>query len=67
MGKENTMFKQHEKITLTCEVSGYPMPFVKWYKNNTPLQKSERVNVYENYTLDITDATLIDGGTYTCR
>ena len=67
VGKESTLFKQNEDITLTCEATGYPAPRVTWLKNKTPLKENDRIHVYENYTLLIKTATLIDGGEYTCR
>lgn len=54
-------------MTLTCTVVGFPVPVVKWYKNNTPLPKSDRFNVDAESTLTVKKLTVIDGGVYACR
>ena len=60
-------FKFGEKVRLTCDVSGYPIPAVRWYKNNTPLKKSERFTLLDDNSLVIGRAAPIDTGLYTCR
>ena len=60
-------FKHGTSIVLPCSVRGYPIPVIRWYKNNTPLPKSERISVSEENTLELSKATPIDGGTFTCR
>ena len=54
-------------MTLTCEVVGFPVPVVKWYKNNMPLPKSDRFHVDGQSRLTVKKLTVIDGGVYTCR
>ena len=46
---------------------GFPAPVVKWYKNNTPLPKSDRFSVDAESTLTVKRLTVIDGGVYACR
>ena len=65
--KEKLIFKQGEDIKLTCDVKGYPIPVIKWYKNNTPLPKADRIQVFEDNSVVLTQTTIIDGGSYTCR
>ena len=40
--QDKTVFKYGKDITLSCHVKGYPIPAIRWYKNNTPLPKSSR-------------------------
>ncbi|XP_076081912.1 immunoglobulin superfamily member 10-like [Mytilus galloprovincialis] len=47
-------------ITLTCNVTGYPTPTIKWYFNGKSL--STKTNKYE-----IQNATLAEMGAYTCE
>ena len=42
ISKDKTVFKYGKEITLSCQVKGYPIPVIRWYKNNTPLPKSSR-------------------------
>ena len=60
-------FEVGHTMTLTCTVVGFPVPVVKWYKNNTPLPKSERFSVDAESTLTVKKLTVIDGGVYSCR
>ncbi|XP_052085274.1 cell adhesion molecule DSCAML1-like [Mytilus californianus] len=47
-------------ITLTCNVTGYPTPTIKWYFNGKAL--STKANKHE-----IQNATLAEMGAYTCE
>jgi len=68
VGKDKQDFEQGEEIRLTCSVTGYPIPSIKWYRNNIPLQKSTRFNVDDqDNTLVITKTSTIDTGSYSCR
>ena len=67
VGEEEIILKQNEDLKLTCDVEGYPIPEVKWYINNTPLKKDHRIQIYDNHTLFLEQAKLIDEGIYTCR
>eukprot|EP00094_Tigriopus_californicus_P009415 TCALIF_09078-PA protein Name:"Similar to Ppn Papilin (Drosophila melanogaster)" AED:0.22 eAED:0.22 QI:0/0/0/0.5/1/0.75/4/0/1231 len=64
---ENSVFKFGQEMLLKCLVKGYPIPIIRWYKNNTPLQKSGRIHLLDDHSLVIDNATPIDGGVYTCR
>ena len=63
-----TTFKFGTEIRLPCSVKGYPIPVIRWYKNNTPLPRSQRISVEEgSNTLVVKKASPIDGGTFMCR
>ena len=40
--KDKSVFRYGKDITLSCQVKGYPIPVIRWYKNNTPVPKSSR-------------------------
>ena len=60
-------FEVGHTMILTCAVVGFPVPVVRWYKNNTPLPKSDRFSVDAESTLTVKKLTVIDGGVYSCR
>jgi len=62
-----TEYKAGEEITMSCQVEGYPVPVVRWLKNNAPLPRSQRILVTEGNTLVIKRASPIDSGSYMCR
>lgn len=52
---------------LRCGVSGQPPPTITWFKDDKPLQFSERVkNLNNNKTIKIKTIILRDQGNYTC-
>lgn len=52
---------------LRCGVSGQPPPTIIWFKDDKPLQFSERVkNLNNNKTIKIRTIILRDQGNYTC-
>ena len=66
--KRVTEFEIGREIKFSCSVRGYPIPVIRWYKNNTPLRASARISFLElDNALVVTKATQIDGGVYTCR
>ena len=68
INKDVTVFELGREMKFSCTVRGYPIPVIRWYKNNTPLRKNERVNVVEDHnTLVVKKVTQIDRGVYTCR
>ena len=67
LDRSQTDFEAGHTLTLTCTVVGFPAPVVKWYKNNTPLPKSDRFSVDADSTLTVKRLTVIDGGVYACR
>lgn len=68
ISKVKSEFDYGQEMSLPCSVRGYPIPVIRWYKNNTPLPKSDRIRVKEeDNTMVIDKATQIDAGVYTCR
>jgi len=61
-----TTYDSGEEIRIGCQVEGYPVPSVRWMKNNAKLPKSQRIFVEEGNTLVIKSASPIDGGLYSC-
>lgn len=56
---------EHQTINLTCKVFGSPKPHVVWKKGDEQLTGG-RYRVLEDGNLEISDLSLVDGGTYTC-
>lgn len=68
MSKDTTELIVGHDLKLTCAVTGFPVPTVRWYKNNTPLPKSDRISVSgEDNALVINKVSTIDAGVYSCR
>ena len=65
LDKSKTSFIVGTSITLYCTADGFPTPVIKWYKNNTPLKNSNKVNITGS-SLVISRVKLIDKGTYKC-
>ncbi|EFO90606.1 CRE-ZIG-1 protein [Caenorhabditis remanei] len=55
-----------ESVTLTCPVTGYPKPVVKWTKNGSPLALSKSVSM-EGTSIIISNANYTEAGTYSCE
>ncbi|XP_060520392.1 papilin isoform X2 [Cylas formicarius] len=55
------------EIQLPCEVHGYPVPQVQWYKDGVPLFDSARVSISGDYSLTIRNAEKSDSGSYQCE
>jgi len=52
---------------LRCAVNGQPPPTITWFKEDKPLQLSERVrNLNNNKTIKIKTVIVQDQGNYTC-
>ncbi|CAB05773.2 Zwei Ig domain protein zig-1 [Caenorhabditis elegans] len=61
-----TTVEKGESVTLTCPVTGYPKPVVKWTKDSAPLALSQSVSM-EGSTVIVTNANYTDAGTYSCE
>ena len=65
LDKTETSFIAGTSITLSCSAEGFPTPVLKWYKNNTPLKNSQKVDITDT-NLTILRSESIDKGTYKC-
>ena len=55
-----------------CQVIGYPLPTVTWYKDDTEITRNPRYNItfdedHGVITLVIRNVTAVDEGSYLCR
>ncbi|XP_047512955.1 papilin-like [Pieris napi] len=63
---EATKMSAGTVITVPCEVDGYPVPVVRWSKDNVPLESSDRIQITEA-RLTISHANTNDTGEYACE
>jgi hypothetical protein len=61
-----TVYPIGSDISIPCDVDGYPIPQVVWYKDEELLEPSERIHITENHRLLIVRANGDDAGTYRC-
>lgn len=53
-------------VSIPCDVDGYPIPQVQWYKNNLRLEPSELIQISESHRLTVISANHSDSGEYKC-
>ncbi|KAH8390355.1 hypothetical protein KR200_010964 [Drosophila serrata] len=56
-------------VRLTCQIVGYPVPEILWYKDEQLIQTDRKHLISSEgqfFTLEIAATTLDDSGTYTC-
>lgn len=60
-----------EKVTLSCVVTGKPIPKVQWYHNDQPVHEAQDVVILQTTegvcTLAISEAFPENAGVYTCK
>lgn len=39
-------------ISIACEVDGYPIPRVEWFKNDVPIEVDNRIRISGNLSLN---------------
>ncbi|XP_069673465.1 papilin isoform X4 [Periplaneta americana] len=61
-----TIYPIGSDISIPCDVDGYPIPQVVWYKDEQLLEANERIHITENHRLLIERANGSDAGTYRC-
>ncbi|XP_071454258.1 papilin isoform X2 [Hetaerina americana] len=62
-----TTFPVSSDISIPCQVEGYPIPRVVWYKDEALLENSERVQIADPNRIIILRANTTDTGTYRCE
>lgn len=65
-GPSNQTLPLKSMAVLTCEASGNPSPVISWYKDTIPVLVSDRIEISDTGTLQISKLEKGDGGTYTC-
>ena len=58
-----------EDVTLSCETTGYPPPFITWLRNFEPLYHNPRYSLVSYYgygVLTVHEAQASDAGLYSC-
>ncbi|XP_030135337.4 hemicentin-1 [Taeniopygia guttata] len=64
---EDVKVKEKHGVTLTCEVTGNPMPQVRWLKDGQALAEAGDPRILSSgQSLQISEAQLLDTGRYTC-
>ncbi|XP_073903349.1 hemicentin-1 isoform X3 [Castor canadensis] len=64
---EDMKVKEKQSITLTCEVTGNPVPEITWHKDGQFLQEDEtHLIMSSGRSLQITNAKVSHTGRYTC-
>ncbi|PSN47564.1 hypothetical protein C0J52_19332 [Blattella germanica] len=61
-----TVYPIGSDISIPCDVDGYPIPHVVWYKDDELLEPNERIQITENHRLRIVRANGSDAGSYKC-
>ncbi|XP_012591877.2 hemicentin-1 [Microcebus murinus] len=64
---EDVKVKEKQSVTLTCEVTGNPVPKITWHKDGQPVQEDEAHHITSGgHFLQITNAQVSHTGRYTC-
>ncbi|XP_050294454.1 papilin isoform X2 [Anthonomus grandis grandis] len=64
-----TRYPTGSTVQIPCQVDGYPLPQVQWYKDEVPLypNANERISESATHTLTIKSADKRDSGRYKCE
>ncbi|KAF3430423.1 hypothetical protein E2986_10746, partial [Frieseomelitta varia] len=60
-------FPEGSDITIACNVDGYPIPRVSWYKDNELIHPNNRIQITDLNRLVISVANREDSGRYRCE
>ncbi|XP_065171313.1 papilin-like isoform X3 [Atheta coriaria] len=58
---------QGHDVGISCDVDGYPVPRVEWFKDDERLERSPHYEITETNRLLIRNITSDDAGTYKCE
>ncbi|XP_030623672.1 contactin-3 [Chanos chanos] len=53
-------------VILECKPQAFPQAVTVWKKGKDPIQSNDRITLFPDGTLRITNVTKMDGGSYTC-
>ncbi|XP_011062335.1 PREDICTED: papilin [Acromyrmex echinatior] len=62
-----SQFPEGSDISIACDVDGYPIPRVLWYKDDELIRTNNRIKISELNRLIISDANREDSGRYRCE
>ncbi|XP_046586723.1 papilin isoform X2 [Neodiprion lecontei] len=64
---EDGQFPVGSDFSILCNVYGYPIPTVQWYKDDRLIQTTEKIKIVEANRLSISYAQKNDSGKYRCE
>ncbi|XP_054258197.1 papilin isoform X2 [Macrosteles quadrilineatus] len=64
---DKNTFPVDSDISIPCDVDGYPVPSVAWYKDGQPLTTSDKIQISESSRLTVVRASANDSGVYRCE
>ena len=53
-------------VAVHCPASGVPEPSITWLKDGERIAENERISIFENGSLSISEALASDSGEYSC-
>ncbi|XP_067131534.1 protein vein-like isoform X2 [Centruroides vittatus] len=69
-GLKGARVEPEKRIRLRCRVEGFPVPWVRWYRDGKRIEASDRIrirNKRRDSRLLVQRASSADGGRYECR
>lgn len=62
-----TTYTEGQNISIPCNVEGFPIPQVMWYKDGRPLYQSRMIRISESNRLTIIKSNVTNSGEYECQ
>lgn len=66
LGPSNQTLPLKSIAVFSCEATGNPVPVISWYKDTVPVLITERIDISDSGTLQISKLEKGDSGSYTC-